>query len=69
MKSTKIPLKAYWDVLANYLRPQLGRVVLLAVLLFSNIGLQLVNPQIMRRFLDAAMLARLRIPWGLRFGT
>jgi hypothetical protein len=44
MKPTKIPLKAYWDVLADYLRPQLGRVVLLAVLLFSNIGLQLVNP-------------------------
>ena len=43
-------------MLAGYLRPQLGRVILLAVLLFCNIGLQLVNPQIMRRFLDAAML-------------
>jgi ABC-type multidrug transport system fused ATPase/permease subunit len=30
-------------------------VALLAVLLFGNIGLQLINPQIMRRFIDAAL--------------
>jgi ATP-binding cassette subfamily B protein len=50
-----IPLRQYWEVLVGYLRPQRGRVALLAVFLFSNIGLQLVNPQIMRRFLDTAL--------------
>lgn len=50
-----IPLKQYWELLVDYLRPQRGRVVLLALFLFSNIGLQLVNPQIMRRFLDTAL--------------
>ncbi len=48
----KIPLKQYWNLLVDYLRPQWTRSVLLAVLLFSSIGLQLVNPQIMRRFID-----------------
>lgn len=47
-------LQQYKRLLANYLRPQRGRVLALAVLMFSNIGLQLVNPQLMRRFLDQA---------------
>ena len=38
----------------SYLRPQLGRVVLLGALLLGSIGLQLVNPQVLRAFLDAA---------------
>jgi ATP-binding cassette subfamily B protein len=50
----KIPLKRYWDLLVNYLKPQRPRATLLAVLLLGNIGLQLVNPQIMRHFLDTA---------------
>jgi ATP-binding cassette, subfamily B, bacterial len=50
-----IPLKQYGVLLVAYLRPQRGRVLLLAFFLFSNIGLQLVNPQIMRRFLDTAL--------------
>jgi len=50
----KIPLRQYWDLLVDYLRPQWRMAVLLAVLLFSGIGLQLVNPQIMRTFIDAA---------------
>lgn len=48
----KIPFQQYWDLLAQYIRPQKGRFTLLAVLLLSNIGLQLVNPQIMRYFID-----------------
>ncbi len=50
-----IPLRQYWNLLARYLRAQWGWVAALAVLLFGNIGLQLVNPQIMRRFLDVAL--------------
>jgi ATP-binding cassette subfamily B protein len=49
-----VPLKQYWSLLTQYLRPQWPRVLLLAVLLLSSIGLQLVNPQIVRYFLDAA---------------
>jgi ABC-type multidrug transport system fused ATPase/permease subunit len=49
-----IPLKAYWTLLSTYLRPQWPRVVLLALLLLANVGLQLVNPQIIRVFIDAA---------------
>mgnify|MGYP000848395511 CR=1 FL=1 len=44
----------YWTLLGTYLRPQLHRVVLLALLLFSSIGLQLLNPQIIRYVIDAA---------------
>lgn len=49
-----IPLKQYWNLLADYLRPQRLRVVLLALLLFGSIGLELANPQILRYFIDAA---------------
>jgi ATP-binding cassette subfamily B protein len=48
----KIPFQQYWDLLAKYIRPQKGRFILLAVLLLSSIGLTLVNPQIMRFFID-----------------
>ncbi len=50
-----IPLKPYWELLAKYLKPQKWTFILLAVLLFGSIGLQLVNPQIMRGFIDAAL--------------
>lgn len=50
-----ISLQAYRTLLIDYLRPQRGRVLWLAVLLFSNIALQLINPQIMRNFLDLAL--------------
>jgi ATP-binding cassette subfamily B protein len=43
-------------LLVDYLRPQWLWATLLAALLFSNIGLQLVNPQIMRHFIDTATL-------------
>ena len=49
-----IPLKQYWTLLINYLKPQWRWAALLAVLLLGNIGLQLVNPQIMRHFIDTA---------------
>ena len=40
--------------LAIYLRPLRRRVAILAVLLAGNIALQLINPQIMRAFIDTA---------------
>ncbi|RIK36280.1 MAG: ABC transporter ATP-binding protein [Chloroflexi bacterium] len=49
-----LPLHTYWSLLARYLRPHWGKVALLALLLFATIGVQLLNPQIVRRFLDAA---------------
>jgi ATP-binding cassette subfamily B protein len=49
-----IPLKQYWTLLVNYLKPQWRWAALLAVLLLGNIGLQLLNPQIMRYFIDTA---------------
>lgn len=48
-------LTQYRDMLLKYLRPQRGRVFILAVLLFGSIGLQLFNPQILRYFIDTAV--------------
>ena len=50
-----LPLKAYWDLLARHIRPQSGRFTLLAALLLASIGLQIVNPLIMRDFIDSAL--------------
>lgn len=50
-----IPLRRYWTLLRRYLRPQGLRVALLAAVLGANIALQLVNPQILRYFIDAAV--------------
>lgn len=50
-----LPLKQYWLLLEEYIRPQKGRFILLAVLMLGGIGLQLLNPQIMRNFIDSAL--------------
>ena len=49
-----IPLHDYGSLLTRYLRTQRAKVFLLALLLLGSIGLQLVNPQLVRRFIDAA---------------
>jgi ABC-type multidrug transport system fused ATPase/permease subunit len=49
-----IPLTRYWSLLSTYLRPQWRRVALLSAVLLCNIGLQLLNPQILRGFIDTA---------------
>jgi len=49
-----IRLGDYRRLLGVYLRPQWPAVLLLAVLLVMSIGLQLVNPQIVRSFIDTA---------------
>lgn len=51
----RIPLKQYWNLLVDYLKPQWSRVVWLAIALLSSIGLQLLNPQILRYFIDTAV--------------
>jgi ATP-binding cassette subfamily B protein len=51
---SKALLPPYGDLLAKYLRPQRYRVLLLGVAILGSIGLQLINPQIVRAFIDAA---------------
>lgn len=53
-KPANVSLKQYWDLLARHITPQKARFTLLTVLLLSSIGLQIVNPQVMRYFIDAA---------------
>ncbi len=47
-------LRRYGRMLGRYLRPQWRAATALALLLLSSIGLQLLVPQILRRFIDAA---------------
>ncbi len=53
-----IPVRAYFNLLSNYLRPLRPRVVLLTAVLFATIGLQLLNPQLIKRFIDGALEGR-----------
>jgi ATP-binding cassette subfamily B protein len=50
-----IPFRRYWDLLGPYLTFQRGKFILLTVVLLSSIGLQVINPQIVRYFIDTAM--------------
>jgi len=43
------------NLLKTYLSPQKGRVALLALFIFANLGLQLLIPQIMRQFIDSVI--------------
>ncbi len=49
-----LPLGSSITLLAKYLRPHWRKVTVLVVLLAVNIALQLLNPQILRRFIDTA---------------
>ncbi|MBX3062473.1 MAG: ABC transporter ATP-binding protein [Anaerolineae bacterium] len=49
-----IPVQRYWDLLKKYLRPQWRSVLILAFLLLVTIGLRVINPQIIRGFIDSA---------------
>jgi len=53
-----LPLKKYLDLLVNYLKPQWRKTLLMVVLLLASVGLQLVNPQILRYFIDTALRVR-----------
>jgi len=50
-----LPLRRYWDLLLKYLKPLKLKVALLTLLIFSSIGLQLTNPQVIRYFIDTAV--------------
>ena len=52
---TRVPVRQYSALLLKYLRQQKGIVALASALILTNIGLQLVNPQIMRYFIDEAV--------------
>ncbi|MBE9524409.1 MAG: ABC transporter ATP-binding protein [Chloroflexi bacterium] len=49
-----IPFHRYWDLLAPYIKIQKARFFWLTILLLGSIGLQVINPQIMRYFIDVA---------------
>ena len=50
-----IPLRSYLELLAKYLRPQRHKAGLLALLMLAQIGLLLLNPQLLRQFIDDAL--------------
>ncbi|HEU0295618.1 MAG TPA: ABC transporter ATP-binding protein [Anaerolineales bacterium] len=50
-----ISFKSYWNLLSDHIRPQRGRFILLAIMLFGSIGLRIFAPQIMRKFIDSAL--------------
>ncbi|MFK7691441.1 ABC transporter ATP-binding protein [Paenibacillus sp. HJGM_3] len=53
-KAINIPLSEYVKLLYGYLKPQWKSMLFLMVLLLAALGMQLINPQIIRYFLDTA---------------
>ena len=49
-----IPVRAYFRLFSSYLRPHRPRAVVLAAILLATIALQLVNPQLIKQFIDGA---------------
>ena len=55
MRSPASPsLRQYRELLSRYLKPQMGWVILMAVVLLAEIAIKLINPQVLRYFLDTA---------------
>ena len=50
----RVPLGQYAALLRRYLRPHRGRMVLLSLCILASIGTNLINPQIIRYFIDTA---------------
>ena len=50
----RVPLRHYATLLIHYRRPHWKRVIFLGVFMFTGIGLNLLNPQIVRYFIDTA---------------
>jgi len=46
--------RQYRDLLSRYLRPQMGKVIGMAAVLLAGIAIRLINPQVLRYFLDTA---------------
>ena len=51
----KISFSHYRSLFKTYLSPHKGQVLILALLIFTNLGLQLLIPQIMRSFIDSVI--------------
>ena len=47
-------LRQYRELLSRYLKPQIKWVILMAVVLLMGIAIKLINPQVLRYFLDTA---------------
>ena len=47
-------LRQYRELLSRYLKPQMKWVILMAVVLLAGIAIKLINPQVLRYFLDTA---------------
>ncbi|MGH2481330.1 MAG: ABC transporter ATP-binding protein, partial [Ktedonobacteraceae bacterium] len=50
--SMRVQLKRYWRLLVTYLKPQWSSMLGLAGLILASVGLQLLNPQVIRAFID-----------------
>jgi ATP-binding cassette, subfamily B, bacterial len=57
-----LPIRRYGDLMFQYLYPLRRKVYLLAGLIFTTLILQLVNPQILRTFIDTAVSTQDRQP-------
>ena len=57
-RKTSIPFREYWDILGHYLRSRKAAFLLLLILIVGGIGLQLINPQIIRSVIDGAIGGR-----------
>ena len=55
-----VPFRQYWELLARHIRPQRGRFLLLTALLLGSIGLQLLVPQVVSRFIENAHVNPMR---------
>jgi ATP-binding cassette subfamily B protein len=53
----KLPIAQFWLLLRRYLLPQGRRAALMAGLLLGGIGLQVLNPQVARLFVDGTRTA------------
>ena len=66
---THLPMSGHLRLLGAYLLPQRGRLALLAALILAEIALRLINPQIIRIFIDTAQaggpLSALTLAGGL----
>ena len=57
MRSPASPsLRQYRELLSRYLKPQIKWVILMAAVLLAGIAIKLINPQILRYFLDIAQV-------------
>ncbi len=51
----KIPIIRYFKLFKKYLNQQIKQLILLTILLLLTVGVSLVNPQILSRFIDMAV--------------